>query len=105
MGAEPWSFSRAVKSSVKRAATYISNFEEVLAERARAVGAQGVICGHIHHPAVKEHAGLAYLNCGDWIEHCTALVEGWDGRFELVAWTGRPASSSEEDDLEHAVEA
>ncbi len=98
-GAEPWSFSRAVKSSVKRAAAYISNFEEVLVERARSMGADGVICGHIHQPALKERDGLAYLNCGDWVEHCTAIVETWDGRFELVTWTGGSPPLGEDDEL------
>jgi UDP-2,3-diacylglucosamine pyrophosphatase LpxH len=87
VGADPWSFSRAVKASVKRATIYISNFEQALAERARLAGAQGVICGHIHQPAIKEWDGIAYMNCGDWIEHCTAVVEDWSGRFELVTWT------------------
>jgi UDP-2,3-diacylglucosamine pyrophosphatase LpxH len=99
VGAEPWSFSRAVKASVKRATTYISNFEQVVAQRARSVGAQGVICGHIHQPAITEWEGIAYLNCGDWIEHCTAVVERWSGRFELVAWSGGPDSSVEDDEM------
>jgi UDP-2,3-diacylglucosamine pyrophosphatase LpxH len=98
-GAEPWSFSRAVKASVKRATTYISNFEQVLTERARSVGAQGVICGHIHQPAIKARDGVAYINCGDWIEHCTAVVEDWSGRFEVVTWTDGPASGVEDDEL------
>jgi UDP-2,3-diacylglucosamine pyrophosphatase LpxH len=84
LGLEPWRFSRAVKRSVKRATMYIGNFEQVMADRARALGAQGVICGHIHQPVIQERDGLSYMNCGDWVEHCTALVEHWDGRFELV---------------------
>ena len=99
VGAEPWSFSRAVKGSVKRASMYISSYEQVLAERARAVGAQGVICGHIHQPALKEWDGVAYMNCGDWIEHCSALVEHWTGRFELVTWTGGAGMGVEDDEL------
>ena len=97
-GAEPWSFSRAVKASVKRATTYISNFEQVLAERARSLGAHGVICGHIHQPVIKSKADVVYLNCGDWIEHCTAIVEDWDGRFALVSWTREAATGADEDD-------
>jgi UDP-2,3-diacylglucosamine pyrophosphatase LpxH len=86
-----------VKASVKRATAYIGNFERVLAERARAVGAHGVICGHIHQPAIRELEGLAYMNCGDWVEHCTALVERWDGAFELVTWTAEtPAGEDDE---------
>ena len=97
-GAEPWSFSRAVKASVKRATTYISNFEQVLAERARSLGAHGVICGHIHQPVIKSKADVVYLNCGDWIEHCTAIVEDWDGRFALVSWTREADTGADEDD-------
>ena len=98
VGLEPWSFSRAVKASVKRATVYIGNFEQVLAERARAVGAHGVICGHIHQPAIRELDGLAYLNCGDWIEHGTAIVERWDGVFELVTWDAGETPAVEDDD-------
>ena len=98
-GAEPWSFSRAVKSSVKRATTYISSFEQVLAQRARAAGAQGIICGHIHQPALARWDGVDYMNCGDWIEHCTALVERWSGRFELVAWRAGAEPEVDEDEL------
>jgi UDP-2,3-diacylglucosamine pyrophosphatase LpxH len=102
-GRGPWSFSKAVKASVKRATLYVSNFEEVLIERARAVGAHGVICGHVHQPAVHERHGLLYLNCGDWIEHCSAIVERWDGAFELVSWTG--SGRTEADDPDEAQES
>jgi UDP-2,3-diacylglucosamine pyrophosphatase LpxH len=105
VGLEPWSFSRAVKASVKRATAYIGNFERVLAERARAVGAHGVICGHIHQPAIRDLEGLAYMNCGDWVEHCTALVERWDGVFELVTWTAETPASEDDEALEPAVAA
>jgi hypothetical protein len=27
------------------------------------------------------------MNCGDWVESCTALVEHEDGRFEIITWT------------------
>jgi hypothetical protein len=47
-------------------------------------GCAGVICGHIHVPAIRRVEGIDYFNCGDWVEHCTALVEHVDGRIELV---------------------
>ncbi len=97
-GLQPWSFSRAVKASVKRATVYVGNFERVLAERARSVRAQGVICGHIHQPVIRDLEGLTYMNCGDWIEHCTALVERWDGVFELMTWTATEDGAPAEDD-------
>jgi len=43
-----------------------------------------VVCGHIHVPAIRRLGGIDYYNCGDWVEHCTALVEHLDGRIELV---------------------
>ncbi|MEI8146385.1 MAG: UDP-2,3-diacylglucosamine diphosphatase, partial [Alphaproteobacteria bacterium] len=46
----------------------------------------GVICGHIHHAAMHDKYGITYLNCGDWVESCTALVETFDGRFEIIRW-------------------
>jgi hypothetical protein len=83
----------------------VSNFEQVLLERARAVGAQGVICGHVHQPAVRDRDGLLYLNCGDWIEHCTAIVEHWDGSFEIVTWTGDSSGGDEPDEADEPGEA
>jgi UDP-2,3-diacylglucosamine pyrophosphatase LpxH len=49
--------------------------------------ADGVICGHIHHATIHSDFGVRYLNCGDWVESCTAIVEHLDGRFEIITWT------------------
>jgi UDP-2,3-diacylglucosamine pyrophosphatase LpxH len=84
LGRRPWSLAKAVKASVKRACTYISDFEGTIAAQARARGCVGVICGHIHHAEVREVDGVRYYNTGDWVESCTALVEHWDGRLALV---------------------
>jgi hypothetical protein len=45
-----------------------------------------VVCGHIHWAALKEVDGLTYINCGDWVDSCTAIVEHFDGRLELIDW-------------------
>jgi UDP-2,3-diacylglucosamine pyrophosphatase LpxH len=45
-----------------------------------------VICGHIHHAVIRDDLGLRYINCGDWVESCTAVIENFDGGFELVRW-------------------
>jgi predicted phosphodiesterase len=50
-------------------------------------GFDGVICGHIHHAEIKEIDGVTYMNDGDWVESCTALVEHHDGRWEIITWT------------------
>jgi hypothetical protein len=52
-----------------------------------------VICGHIHHAVIRNDSGLSYINCGDWVESCTAVVEHFDGRFEIVRWVGRESSA------------
>lgn len=86
-GKEYWSLSRAIKARVKEAVSHVSNFEEHIAQLARERGCTGVICGHIHTPADKQIAGVHYLNSGDWVESLTAIVEHWDGRFEIVNFT------------------
>ncbi len=88
-GLRRWSFSQAVKLKVKSACTFVSNFEAHLESEARRRGLDGVVCGHIHQPALRAGAGeasdgLIYANCGDWIERATALVEHADGRLEVV---------------------
>ena len=62
-------------------------FELALANEARRRGAEGVICGHIHHPIIRPLEGLVYVNCGDWVESCTAIIEHFDGRLEIIDWT------------------
>lgn len=79
------SLSQAIKLKVKRACTFISKFEEILAQEAHKRGMDGVVCGHIHKAEQREmDEGVLYLNCGDWVESCSALVEHADGRLEII---------------------
>ncbi len=87
LGFPYWSLSKWAKLKVKNAVNYIGDFEKTLAAEAERFHADGVICGHIHHAADHDHFGVRYLNCGDWVESCTAIVEHMDGRFEIVTWT------------------
>jgi UDP-2,3-diacylglucosamine pyrophosphatase LpxH len=87
LGYRYWSLSAYLKYKVKNAVAAIGKFEESVAELARARGADGVVCGHIHHPEVRDIDGILYANDGDWVESCTALVEHEDGRLELLRWT------------------
>jgi UDP-2,3-diacylglucosamine pyrophosphatase LpxH len=86
-GKEYWSLSKAIKARVKSAVSHVSSFEDHLVRLARERGCTGVICGHIHTPADKMIGGIHYLNSGDWVESLTAIVEHWDGRFELIDYT------------------
>ena len=87
LGFSYWSLSSWAKLKVKSAVNYIGAFEEALAKAADRANADGVICGHIHHAAIHDDFGIRYLNCGDWVESCTALAEHHDGRFEIIRWT------------------
>lgn len=85
-----WSLSAYVKHRIKRAAAYIGDYESAVARAASARGVDGVVCGHIHVAAIKPLHGLTYVNCGDWVDNCTAVVEHFDGRLELVRWNRTP---------------
>jgi UDP-2,3-diacylglucosamine pyrophosphatase LpxH len=86
LGYPYWSLSQWLKRQVKGAVKAIDRFETALAGEARRRGLDGVICGHIHHAEMRMVNGVMYMNDGDWVESCTALVEHADGRFELLDW-------------------
>ena len=84
LGLPYWSLSRYLKLKVKRAVSYVSDFEAAVAREARKRGVHGVVCGHIHHAEIREIDGVLYCNDGDWVESLTALVEHHDGRLEII---------------------
>jgi UDP-2,3-diacylglucosamine pyrophosphatase LpxH len=81
-----WSLSQYLKQRVKRAMDFMFRFENNLSDYCRRRGFDGVICGHIHRAEIKVINGIRYMNDGDWVESCTALVEHHDGRWEIVTW-------------------
>ncbi len=87
LGFPYWSLSAWAKLKVKNAVSFIGAFEQALSGEARRVGADGVVCGHIHHAAMRDIDGITYLNTGDWVESCTALAEHHDGQLEIIRWT------------------
>ena len=91
LGLPYWSLSRYLKLKVKRAVSYVGDFESAVAREARRRGADGVVCGHIHHAELREIDGILYANDGDWVESLSALVEWPDGRLEIVDWSKRHA--------------
>jgi len=84
LGFPYWSLSRYLKLKVKRAVSYVGDFEAAVAHEARRRGADGVVCGHIHHAEMRTIGGVLYCNDGDWVESLTALVEHADGRLEII---------------------
>ena len=82
-----WSLSAFLKTRVKNALQFIEDYETAVTDEARRRGVDGVICGHIHKAEMRYIDGLLYINDGDWVESCTALVEHMDGRLEILEWT------------------
>ena len=86
LGLPYWSLSAFLKHKVKNAVEYISRFEEIVAREAEARGVDGVVCGHIHHAEIRRIGKVLYLNDGDWVESCSALVEDACGNMEILRW-------------------
>jgi len=85
-GLKYWSFSHYMKKQVKLAVNFINNFENNLSELCNIKKTDGIICGHIHTAEIKDINGVIYMNTGDWVESCTALVETLDGKFKIINW-------------------
>ncbi|MDP3871421.1 MAG: UDP-2,3-diacylglucosamine diphosphatase [Methyloversatilis sp.] len=81
-----WSLAGYAKRKVKSAVSFIYDFEDSVMHEARSRGVDGVICGHIHAVAQRTIDGVVYMNCGDWVDSCTAIVEHADGRFAIIDW-------------------
>ncbi len=86
LGLDYWSLSAYLKYKVKKAVSFISDYEKTLARECQRRGLQGVVCGHIHHPEVTTIGDIQYANSGDWVESCSALVEDRHGNLEIVYW-------------------
>ena len=99
-GLEYYSFSQRVKQRVKEAVNYISDFEEKLVELAKANQCEGIICGHIHKPDIRQIDDITYMNSGDWVESLTALVEDHKGNWELLYFLNENNFELEDEYLE-----
>jgi len=92
LGYPEWSLSAYVKGRVKNIMKYIADYERVLAHQTRRLGLDGVVCGHIHKPEIRDVEGVGYHNTGDWVENCSALVEDQDGKLEVIHWPAQAAA-------------
>ncbi len=86
LGKDYWSLAGYMKQRTKSIGRIIQRFEMALIGAARAEGYDGVICGHIHKAEIKTIDGMIYMNCGDWVDSCTALVEDLAGNFKTIHW-------------------
>ncbi len=87
LGFPYWSLSAFLKRKAKSAVAYVAKFEEAVARQAAARGVDGVVCGHIHQAEIRMIGDVLYLNDGDWVESCSALVEDARGNLEILRWT------------------
>jgi UDP-2,3-diacylglucosamine pyrophosphatase LpxH len=85
-GKSYYSFSKEIKKKVKKAVNYISDFEENLAKLAKSKGYDGIMCGHIHHPEIRDIGGIMYYNSGDWVESMSALVFSDEKGWEIIEY-------------------
>jgi len=106
MGQPYWSLSVYLKFKVKQAVMYVGDYEQAVARETRRRGFDGVVCGHIHHPEIRNVHGILYCNDGDWVESNSALAEGHGGRLTLLRWKNNShASGSSSSDAANASEA
>ena len=106
LGFPYWSLAAFLQHRVKNAVSYIAGFEEAVARAARKKGVEGLVCGHIHRPEIREIGGVLYCNDGDWVESCSALVEHLDGRMQILDWAAQVAvreESARQEKLESAA--
>ena len=105
-GMSYWSLSQYLKHKVKNAVSYITAFEEALTTEAQRKGYDGVVCGHIHRPEIRDIDGILYCNDGDWVESLSALVETHLGELKIIYWPYRdasPARATEEAEQQEAT--
>ncbi|WP_150050540.1 MULTISPECIES: UDP-2,3-diacylglucosamine diphosphatase [Methylomonas] len=96
-----FSLAAYIKFKVKNVVQFMSDYEESIVKTLKKEGVDGVICGHIHHAEIKQIEGFMYVNTGDFVESCTAIVEHHDGRLELIKW--HPLSLAEHNDREDTL--
>jgi len=82
-----FSLAAYVKFKVKNAVQFISDYENSIVDTLQDQQLDGVICGHIHHAEIKDIKGFMYINTGDFVESCSAIVEHTDGTMELIRWS------------------
>jgi UDP-2,3-diacylglucosamine pyrophosphatase LpxH len=95
-----FSLSQYIKGKVKSAVSYIDQYEEELANMAKAKSCDGIICGHIHKPENREIDGIHYMNSGDWVETMSALAEDHEGNWQLIYYNEINFKEAQNDNLQ-----
>jgi len=87
LGMKHWSLASLIKNNLRNSMKHVSTYEHLLSGFARDYEVNGVISGHIHAPRIQAFNDMDYFNTGDWVEHCTALVETTSGEINLITWS------------------
>ncbi|MDO5631763.1 MAG: UDP-2,3-diacylglucosamine diphosphatase [Paracoccus sp. (in: a-proteobacteria)] len=95
LGRDGWDGLESALARFNRLIRSGDRFQDRLTDMARARGFDGIVCGHFHKPALHRNHDMLYVNCGDWIEHCSAVTESFDGTLRLIRWTPRPRPESQ----------
>jgi len=82
-----FSLSKTINEQPVKAKEYIFNYEQDLVKLARKKECDGVICGHIHHPAITQYDDITYMNSGDWVDSMSALTEDYKGNWKVVNYS------------------
>ncbi|MDO5704459.1 MAG: UDP-2,3-diacylglucosamine diphosphatase [Paracoccus sp. (in: a-proteobacteria)] len=90
LGRDGWDGLESALARFNRLIRSRDRFEMRLIDIARARGFDGIVCGHFHRPALHREHDALYVNCGDWVEHCSAVSEGFDGALRLIRWQPAP---------------
>jgi len=89
-GYTQWSFAHWCKDRTKNITSFLTNFRETMVASVKKRGFDGVICGHLHFAEMLKIDGLFYINDGDGVESCTALLEERTGDLSLVGYHTDP---------------
>lgn len=87
--------SQIIKQKVKASVSYMDDFGNHITNKAKLLGCDGVICGHIHKAEISTINGIEYMNSGDWVESMSALCEDFDGKWGLELYYPKPYNAGE----------
>ena len=90
-----WSLAKWVKRNSKKAEEAIDAYQLAAINMIKDKNYDGIICGHLHYPTIRELDGVRYMNDGDWVENCSALIELSDGQIRLIKGVSHPESVKE----------
>jgi UDP-2,3-diacylglucosamine pyrophosphatase LpxH/glycosyltransferase involved in cell wall biosynthesis len=86
-GKEPYSVSKAIKAKVKGTLAFVEKYQEQVQKLAGRRNCHGIIVGHIHTPADSQYGDIHYLNCGDWVETGSCVVEYPSGKLAVLHYS------------------